>query len=84
MKIYEIEIDDAAYKFLLSQPKPQQIRVLAGIYRLPDSGDIKKLKGRIDTYRLRIGNYRILYKIDDAERLITVIRVGVRGSVYMR
>ena len=41
-----------------------------------------KLTGSLNSYRLRVGNYRILYVIDDAEALVTVFAVGHRREVY--
>jgi mRNA interferase RelE/StbE len=34
------------------------------------------------TYRIRMGDYRVLYPVDDAERVVTVVRVGHRLDVY--
>ena len=41
----------------------------------------KKLSGR-EQYRLRIGDYRVLYNIDDTNRVITIFAVGHRGEAY--
>ena len=41
----------------------------------------KKLKGK-DSYRLRIGDYRIVYNIDDKNKTITVFRIRHRKDVY--
>lgn len=41
----------------------------------------KKLKGE-DAYRIRVGNYRVIYEIDDDIILITVVSVGHRKDVY--
>lgn len=41
-----------------------------------------KMSGFVDTYRIRVGSYRVLYEINDATILVTVIRVGSRGQVY--
>jgi mRNA interferase RelE/StbE len=42
-----------------------------------------KLAGR-DDYRIRVGDYRIVYAIDDAERLLLVARIAHRQEVYRR
>lgn len=83
MQIYKIEFEKAALKFLDKQDKSQRIRLYKAIYSLPDGRDIKKLKGH-DLFRLRIGNYRILYSIDDAVRIITIENIDNRGDVYKR
>ncbi|WP_373456907.1 type II toxin-antitoxin system RelE/ParE family toxin [Chryseobacterium sp. MDT2-18] len=41
----------------------------------------KKLKGR-DSYRIRIGNYRVIYEIFDSELIIDVIILGHRKDIY--
>ena len=41
----------------------------------------KKLKGR-DAYRIRIGDYRAIYEIQDAHLILTVIIIGDRKNVY--
>lgn len=40
-----------------------------------------KLKGRAE-WRLRVGDYRVLYRVDDAELTVTVVDVGHRSDVY--
>lgn len=41
----------------------------------------KKLKGR-DGYRIRVGNYRIIYEIFDKELLVDIIAIGNRKDIY--
>ena len=48
----------------------------------PFPNGYKKLKGEDDAYRIRVGSYRVLYRVEDAELLIEVFRVGPRGDVY--
>jgi len=43
--------------------------------------DIKKLTGR-DGYRLRIGGWRALYRIDKNQLIIEVVKIGARGDIY--
>jgi mRNA interferase RelE/StbE len=54
------------------------IRALADDPRPPGC---LKLSGR-EAWRIRVGNYRVIYEIDDVERLITVMHVGHRRDVY--
>jgi mRNA interferase RelE/StbE len=42
----------------------------------------KKLKGEEKTWRVRVGNYRILFQIDDAARTVVIVGVGHRKDVY--
>lgn len=50
--------------------------------RLPDGEDIKKLKGHDTLLRLRVGNYRIVYTVDNGKCIIFVIDAGNRGEIY--
>ena len=45
--------------------------------------NVTRLKGR-DGYRLRVGNWRIIYDLDDKRRRVMVLAVGSRGQVYRR
>jgi mRNA interferase RelE/StbE len=46
--------------------------------------DIKKLKGVEDLFRLRVSDYRLLYKIEDQELMVLIVRVGHRRDIYQR
>jgi mRNA interferase RelE/StbE len=48
----------------------------------PRSAGCKKLKGYKDQWRVRIGDWRVLYFIDDAAKLITITRIAHRREVY--
>ena len=45
------------------------------------SRNVKKLKGR-DGYRLRVGDWRIVYDLDNGVLVLIVIEIGPRGSIY--
>ena len=80
--MYKIEINKPSYKFILKQDKTQQTRILNALNRLPDSGDIKPLQGSNGVYRLRVGDYRILYTVDHDVLTVYVIEIGNRGQIY--
>jgi mRNA interferase RelE/StbE len=43
----------------------------------------RKLRGRTpNAYRIRVGDYRVLYQIDDAQQVVTIYRIGHRREVY--
>ncbi len=79
---YKIEIEKPALKFIAKQPKPQRERLLAAIHALPETGDIKPLAGYKSVYRLRVGDYRVIYTLNNDILLVTVVNVGNRGDVY--
>lgn len=79
---YTVEIGKKAQKFIKKLPVPDKERVLRAIYKLPDGTDILKLKGRENLYRLRVGNYRVIYMVDDGKLIVIVIDAGNRGQIY--
>lgn len=78
---YRIEIKKRAQKFIKAQPRNQQERLLRAIYKLP-KGDIKPLSGHQGVFRLRVGDYRVIYELDHDVLLITVVNIGNRGQIY--
>lgn len=80
---YKIEVEKRARKFIEKQPLDKRTTILRAIYRLPD-GDTKTVKGHDGLFRLRVGTYRILYRIDNGACIICVIDAGNRGQVYNR
>ena len=78
---YKIIIDREAGKFLKKQTKKNKDRILKAIYELP-SGDIKKMHSNSQQYRLRVGDYRIIYEISNRQLIILVLTIGNRGDVY--
>lgn len=70
-----------AEKYLRKQPDQVQQRIVAAIRGLPTNGDIKRLKGSSD-YRLRVGDIRVVYAIDHAEKVIYIKAIDNRGGIY--
>ena len=82
----KIVIEKLAEKFIMKLPKPEKEWVLRAIYKLPDEGDIKRLKGKRSKgmYRLRVGDYRVIYTVDNGRLVVHVIDAGNRGEIYNR
>ncbi len=83
MPTYKIIFEKEAQKFLDKQNKNNRIRLYKAIYKLPEGTDIKKLKGH-NLYRLRVGDFRVLYSIDDVIRLIDIENIDSRGDIYKK
>ena len=83
---YTIVIKKLAEKFIVKLPKPEKERILKAIYQLPEGTDVKELKGKNSKslYRLRVGDYRIIYTIDNGELIVYVVDAGNRGDIYKR
>lgn len=79
---YKIEIEKKAVKFIAKQPKNQRVRILTAIYKLPTDGDIKAMQGYCDYYRLRVGDYRVIYTVNEDILLVRVVEIGNRGDIY--
>ncbi len=83
--MYEVKFTPKAAKALKALPADVQFRVQKKIDYLrltPRGTDTKKLVGKKDLYRTRIGHYRILYEIEDEKLLVWVVEVDTRGGVY--
>ena len=46
--------------------------------------DVKKVEGEENTYRIRIGNYRIIYSLEDEGKRIYILKFGKRKKIYRR
>jgi mRNA interferase RelE/StbE len=87
MASYNVVLKPAVVKDFRSLPKPIIARALAGIERLKENpvprGAIK-LAGAEELYRLRIGDYRLIYGIDKAAGEVVVHHLRHRRDAYRR
>lgn len=74
-----VQITKTAIKDLKKIAIPTRERILNAINKLP-SGDVKRLRGYLTYYRLRVGNYRIIYSVENDT--IIVFAVLPRGEAY--
>lgn len=84
MASYSVEIKRSAAKELEQLPPKDRTRIVARIRALagnPRPPGCEKLSGQ-ERYRVRQGNYRILYEIDDAVVRVIVVRIAHRRDVY--
>jgi mRNA interferase RelE/StbE len=58
------------------------VRELRALAQVPRPPGCRKLTGSESDYRIRVGDYRILYEIDDEARQVRILRVGHRRDVY--
>ena len=82
--MYNIIIDKYAIRQLKMLPANEISKIKAKIFELsqnPRPNGYIKLKG-VQAYRIRVGNYRIIYEINDKEIIITVIAIGHRKGIY--
>lgn len=82
--LYSIYLKKSAIKALEKIDEPYYSNIKEAIYNLsnnPRPSGCKKLKGR-DGYRVRVGDYRIIYDIFDSTLIIEVVNIGHRKNIY--
>lgn len=80
---WDIRVDENVYKALKKTPRRDGERILEVIRLLPFDpyfGDIQKMKGEPDSWRRRIGSYRLFYRIKNEVRVVLVFRLERRTS----
>ncbi len=85
MESYRVELTRSAEKDLRRIDKSNIATIYHGVERLandPRPHGVKKLSGADRTYRIRIGDYRVVYEIEDDVLLVLVIRIAHRKDVY--
>lgn len=84
--VYRLVIKSSAAKELEAVgQQADRARLVASIQALaeqPKPVSAEKLSGQIDLYRIRVGNYRVVYEIDNGQIVVTVIKVGHRREIY--
>ena len=86
MASYNLRIKPSAVKELEAIPAKDRRRIATRIQSLastPRPAGCEKLAGH-DKYRIRQGNYRVLYTIEDEVLTVTVIAIGNRRDIYRR
>jgi mRNA interferase RelE/StbE len=76
--ILDIHYSKQASKFLQKQDAVSRERIINAIHRLP-TGDVKKLQGE-PGYRLRVGDYRVIFDRDG--NVLMIIKIDSRGQIY--
>ncbi|HLL88252.1 MAG TPA: type II toxin-antitoxin system RelE/ParE family toxin [Tepidisphaeraceae bacterium] len=82
---YEIEYAPSAERQVRKLPRDVQVRVLQKVDQLashPRPSGCKRLVGRTEMWRVRIGDYRVVYRIDDDREFLIITVVGHRRDVY--
>jgi mRNA interferase RelE/StbE len=83
---YEVRLVPAAareFRRLQGSVRDRVRLAIDGLSANPRPVGCAKLAGR-DDYRIRVGDHRVVYAVDDAERLIMVARIAHRREVYRR
>ncbi|MEH2283001.1 MAG: type II toxin-antitoxin system RelE/ParE family toxin [Nostoc sp.] len=82
---YEVKFSRGAKKQFRKLPIDVQQRIQTKINDLaiePRPNGVKKLQDDDNSYRVRVGDYRVVYEVDDDVLIVTVIKVGHRSEIY--
>lgn len=82
---YRVDLTAAAARQIKKLPRPARDRVLDAIEDLaedPRPHGARKLVGEQHAWRVRVGDYRVIYDVLDAELTVTVVRTAHRREVY--
>ena len=83
--MYKLEISRAAERDLRRLPRSILLRLNERVLALrsdPRPTGVRKLQGALEGWRIRVGQYRVLYQIDDEAQTVTILRVRHRRDVY--
>ena len=84
---YAVFVKPAALRELRKLPEDIKRRVAARIDALvgdPRPDGVERLQGEADLYRVRVGDYRIVYQVESKALVVLVVRIGHRRDVYRR
>ena len=85
MSSYAVELKPPARKELEALPDDllaRVVRKLEALAHTPRPAGCKKLKGYKDHWRIRIGDWRVVYVLNDAAKMVSVTRIAHRSDVY--
>lgn len=85
--MYRIEFTHSARKQLHRLDSGGQKRIVERMEKLsenPRPPGVRKLAGTTAFYRLRVGDYRVIYSIEEGNLVVLVLKVGHRGDVYRK
>jgi mRNA interferase RelE/StbE len=83
--LYEIFLEHTAEKDLKKLSGKEFYRIIThiqGLAEIPRPSGCRKIIGTKNDWRIRVGDYRIIYEVDDTERAVKVMRVRYRREAY--
>ncbi|GAA1420518.1 type II toxin-antitoxin system RelE/ParE family toxin [Agrococcus citreus] len=82
---YDVQLSKGAARALRKLDRPVQARILAALALLRDDprpATVKALSGHPGYLRVRVGDYRVIYTIEDDHLVVLVLTIGHRRTVY--
>lgn len=78
--MYELKIDRQAAKYLK--------RLMEGLMKLAENpftdANMMRLKGYSSTFRKRVGDFWIIFEVDQGDLIVLVLKIGSRGDIYKK
>ncbi len=87
MDLFEVILKSSVEKDFRALPKNILIKILSAIENLaqePFPNRTSKLEGTEQTYRIRVGDYRIVYEVDRTQKIVNILYVRHRREVYRK
>ena len=85
MASYRVEVSATAERQIRKLPREDQLRVLRAIRPLasePHPPGARRLRGYDDIFRIRVGTYRVFYRVEGRRPVIIILKVGHRREIY--
>jgi len=84
--MFKVKLHRRVIKFLQKLNENDRKRIFSAIEKLEDpfSQPYEKVKGRKDLYKIRVGDYRIIYRVDKENKIVSVHLVDKRERAYNR
>jgi len=85
--VFDVKLTNSANKFLKNCHSNVFERIAKKIEKLriqPYLSETISIKSNVKQYRVRVGNYRIIYRVDEANKVIFIIKIDKRSKIYKR
>ena len=86
--MYELRIDKQAVKYLKKLDKSNRNRLMGALMELAENPfldtSVTRMKGYTSTFRMRVGDFRIIFEINQAHLIVLVLKIGSRGDIYKK
>jgi len=82
---YKLEFTESARRELRALDRQLQRRISTKVNELCDQpfpSGVKKLQGLQDHFRIRVGDYRVIYRVDGHRVVVVIVQIGHRRDVY--
>lgn len=83
--VWSVIIQEKEKRYLSRLPRKERERLLDAMLAMksdPFAGDVARLKGSLEGWRLRVGRWRVLFMVDQEKKAVLIAGLGPRGDVY--